>query len=141
MIIREATKADVAGIVKLLNSAEELRETKDRVYTAGSVISCLKNHINVVLVCADGPKVLGVLIGEAWHDKGFAYVANIVIDAKARKEGLGSMLYRHFESQCRRKKIRLICLFVKTSNKHMQTWSEKKGFKRGSSFYYYEKDI
>jgi len=141
MKIRTANKKDIKEIVKLINSAEELRETKKSKHDIKYISSHINNPMHQIYICEENNKIIGVLTAEVWKDKKYGFVSNIIMNKKFRKKGIGSLLFNKFEKYCKAKKFRKITFLTKISNKKMQKWSEKKGYKKGDSFYFYKKDL
>jgi RimJ/RimL family protein N-acetyltransferase len=50
-------------------------------------------------------------------------------------------LIEHLEDICKSNKLKHINALVKTNNKKMQNLNKKLGFKKGDTFYFYEKYI
>jgi len=141
MRIRPAKKQDVAQILALLNSAKELKTSKEAVFDADYVASYLNNPMNVALVCEEGSKIIGVLTAEIWDDKSYAFINDIVVAGGLRQKGVGSSLYRNFEALCKSRNLRKINFLVQTTNEAMLRWSQKQGFSKGHSFFFYEKNL
>lgn len=140
-MIRKARINDLNSVWKLLNSAEELRTTKDYTYSKELVKAYIKNPINFVFVYEEKGRTAGVINGEIWKDKGFAYIANLAVDKKYRRKGIATQLYNYLEDYCRKLGLKGIYALVKISNKKMQKLTKKAGFRKGDSFYYFEKEI
>jgi len=141
MIVRNAEKRDVQQILGLLNSAEELKTSKGFFYSPAYVESHLTNPVNEIIVCEDDSIIIGALTAEVWKDKGYAFISNIIVREDFRMKGAASLMYGEFEKNCKLKKIRSINFLVKTSNKIMHDWAEKRGFEREEQFFFYEKKI
>lgn len=140
-MIRKAKLKDVNAILRLLNSAEELKQIKDYVYPREYVTVFLKNPNNFIFVYEDNKKILGVICGEIWKDRGSVYISNIVVNNKNREKGIAAKLYHYLENYCKKNKIKLINAFAKVNNKRIHKFNEKMGFKKGEAFYYFEKKL
>lgn len=141
MKIRKAQRKDVDAIVKLLNSAEELKGNQQHQYPKDKVLAWMKNPLIHITVCTEGQKIIGVLAAEMWKREGDSFLLDIVAHKDHRGKGCGSLLFEEYEDRCRKMGIKSMISLVRTNNKNMQRWSAKKGYKKGHALYYYEKKL
>jgi N-acetylglutamate synthase-like GNAT family acetyltransferase len=134
MKVRKATRKDVKHILKIVSTAKEVEAYEGNKPDENFIRTHLSNPYNVMLVC-------GSLTAEMWQDKKYAFISTIVVHKETRGRGVGTMLYEAFEKSCKSHHIKAINFLVQTTNKKMQKWSEKKGFFKGHSMYFYEKGI
>ena len=141
MKVRNATAKDVRHILKLVSTAKEVEAYEGNKPSENFIRSHLYNPHNVMLVCEEKGKIIGSLTAEMWKDKKYAFISTIVVHKETRGMGVGTMLYNSFEKSCKKNHIKAINFLVLSTNKKMQNWSEKKGFRKGHLMYFYEKGI
>ena len=143
MKYRKATLKDTDSILELLRSTKELQGSLevDSVYSREfAEDSILDKERNLVLV-AEEEKLIGFLSAEIWQKKRFSFLADLVVIPEFRGRGITTQLYQEYESICKRLGIKVINGFVQAENSLMQNFLEKRSFKRGNNFNYYEKRI
>ena len=114
----------------------------DAVYSEDYVIDCIKDkNMNLILVAEEDKKIVGLLIAEIWDKKKYSFFVNFVVLHDHRSKGIGTKLYKAYEEHCKKHDLKTITALVQTSNKVMQLFCEKKGYKKGHELYFYEKDI
>jgi ribosomal protein S18 acetylase RimI-like enzyme len=141
MEVRKAQLKDVKQVLELLNATKEVRAYEGYKYHKEYVTSHLNNPMHLMLVCEEEGRILGVLCAEIWKDKKYSFVSNLVVSSTHRRKGRGRMLYSAFERYCRSKGLKVVNLLVLVTNKRMQKWCKKNGFKKGHALYFYEKNI
>ena len=144
MSIRNAELKDKEEILRLLIKTPELQGygEMDAVYSDDYVIDCIKDkNMNLILVAEEDKKIVGLLIAEIWDKKKYSFFVNFVVLPDYRSKGIGTKLYKAYEDYCNKHDLKTITALVQTSNKVMQQFCEKKGYKKGHELYFYEKDI
>ena len=141
MNVRNAGLDDVDVILELLNSSKYLQSHSDYKYTREFVEVSLNNPIYVVIVSEIDEKVVGVIIGEILEDHMSGFIVDLVVSSDFRGVGVGKSLYERYEELCNKKGVKKIEYLVNTSNDQMQKWSEKQGFEKGNTFYFYTKKL
>lgn len=140
MKIRKVARKDVNEIVRLFNSAKELKPGPsyrfDREYVSGH----FNNPLLLMLVCEENGKIAGAICGEIWGKLHYSFVSNIIVKKEMKGKGYGKKLMAAFISIAKKKNAGHILCLVQETNKNMQAFSKKLGFKRGYKFYFYEKD-
>ncbi|MBW3003173.1 GNAT family N-acetyltransferase [Candidatus Woesearchaeota archaeon] len=140
-MIRKARLKDLDAIWKLLNSAEELRGTKDFVYSKKWVREIITNPIEVCFVYVESGEIAGVICGEIWKNKGYSYLADVIVSQKHRRKGIATQLFKHYENFCKKNNVQSIFALAKVSNKKIHEWNKKMGFRKGEKFYYFDKNL
>ena len=144
MKIRNAHLKDEKEILGLLIRTPELQGYGeiDAIYSEDYVIDCIKDkEMNLVLVVEEDNKMVGLLIAEIWDKKGYSFLETFVVLPDYRSKGVGTKLYEFYEEYCKKSGLKIIVMLVQTSNKVMQQFCEKSGYKKGHDFYFYEKNI
>ncbi|MBU0979825.1 MAG: GNAT family N-acetyltransferase [Nanoarchaeota archaeon] len=140
-MIRKAAAKDVEELWKLINSSEELRPRADFSLSKDFIKAYIMHPVNFIFVYMDKGHIIGTIIGEAWKDRSFGYIANLVVHPEHRGRGVGTALYRHAEAHCRKLGLTSMNFFTEVGNRRMQRFAERMGYKRGKRFYYYDKEI
>lgn len=137
--VREATSGDREFLLTLLNGTPELLPFEDYAYDASYVEDALENGLNLVLI-AEEKEPLGLLVGEIWKKRGFGFIQNLAILPEARKQGVGTALFKRFQEECASAGVETIGALTKESNRIMQSWMGKHGFSQAKEkLFYYEK--
>ena len=97
-------------------------------------IESLINEKQIVLVAEENGKIIGFGMGERIAGN-IAFAHLLVVKKEYRNNGVGSMLSKAFESECKKRGIRLILLNAYSKNKKTLNFFHKKGYIRGSPVY------
>lgn len=144
MNIKNAKLKDTKQILDLLIKTPELQGygEMDAVYSEEYVIDCIKDQkMNLVLVAEEDKKIVGLLIAEIWDKKKYSFFVNFVVLPEHRSKSIGTKLYQSYEEHCKTHNLKTITALVQASNKVMQQFCQKKGYKKGHELYFYEKEI
>lgn len=144
MKIRNAQLEDMKEILDFLIKTPELQGCggMDAVYSQDYVVDCIEDKkINLMLVAEEDNKIVGILMAEIWDKKKYSFFVNFAVLPGYRSKGIGTKLYKEYEEYCKNRGLKIITALVQTSNKIMQHFCEKREYKKGHEFYFYEKDI
>ena len=143
MKIRKGKLIDLHQIYELLNETPELLGgTEGFSYDKTWIKSALTDkEREFFLIAEENNMIVGILSAELWKDKRYSFLIDIVVKPKWRKKGIASALLREYEKYCVKIKIKRFNGLVLVTNKRMQNFLEKRNFKRGDIFYYYEKRL
>ena len=139
--IRKAKTSDFQLLWKVLNETPELQsdsdgDTYDKMWLK-EVLSSSKE--NLVLIGEENKKFIGFAIVHYLRSVKQSLINDLFVVKEYRKKGIASMIMRECEKDAQEKGFRYITGFVRTTNKKMQKLKEKLGYKKGNSFYFYEK--
>jgi len=142
MRIRKGRLSDAKALYNLLRDTPELHAAEeDNLYTPEWVRSFLTSKSLLTLVAEEKKRVAGFIMAELWEKQGYSFLSNIAIVPEFRRQGVGSKLYKEYEAYCKKLKLKCINYLVLATNEKMQSWSEKHGFNKGKTLYYYEKKL
>ena len=135
--------SDSKILLRMLNSSLELQTNEEgNTYTIDWINDTLKDKKrNLFLIAEEDNKIAGFLIAEIWVNKRYSFINDTYIIPEYRRKGIASDLMKEYEIRCKRLKIKTIIGLVLTTNKKMHKFKEKLGYKRGNSFYLYEKRL
>lgn len=141
MKIRKAKKTDFRALWKILTNTPELQsdsegDTYDQKWLK-EVLSSPKE--NLTLIAEENKKFIGFAIVHYLISVKQSIVNDLFVVKEYRGKGIASKLMKECEKDAKKKKFRYITGFVRTNNKKMQKLKEKLGYKKGNSFYFYEK--
>ena len=138
-MLRKAQIKDVNKICVLFNSAKELGSAQS--HSKKFIKDYITTSVNFMFVYEEKNKIIGMINGQIWKNKGYAYIENLVVNKKFRKRGIATELYTHLEKYCKKLRLTGIYTLTEVSNKKVHKFNKKMGFKKGKSFYYFEKEI
>jgi len=143
IVLRDGKIEDAAPLLKMLNSADELQvNEKGGAYTKDWISDALLDKKrNLTIIVEDCGKIAGFLIAEIWKNKRYSFLNDIYINPNHRKGGIATRLMNEYEKRLKKLKINSIIELVLTTNETMHKFSEKSGFKKGNTFYIYEKKL
>lgn len=143
MRFRKGKLADLKELLLLLNKTPQLQTSKEgQTYTKEYVWGTLNDKKrNLVLIAEDKKKIIGFLTAEIWKDKKYSYFCDLFVKEGYRKKGIASKLIEQYETYCKKLGIKNFLGQVLTTNKNMQKFIEKRKYKRGNTFYWYERRI
>lgn len=142
MIIREANKNDLAGILALIKQLIDQHRQIDPYYKPFKDYRGLKSYIagavkdpnKLVLVAEDGDKILGYFMGEIEEapfyssEKYIGLVADTCVDKKFRRQGMLKKLFNKAVRWFKEKGINYVELSVDARNKEAVAAWRKLGF-------------
>jgi N-acetylglutamate synthase-like GNAT family acetyltransferase len=128
--IRRATQQDAAAIHSLygqLVSNPAVAVSPEHL----ARLSASEHHIVLVaeqagLVC--GTALLSLCEDVMFGTRPFAVVENVVVDQKARSQGIGSSLFREVEALCKKANCSKIMLLSSAQRKDAHKFFERQGF-------------
>lgn len=143
MKIRKGKISDLKELLKFLNETPELQSSKgEKTYTRAWVKDSLTDKDrNLVLIAEENNKIIGFLIAELWKKKKSSFFADIFVKPEYRKQGIATKLKDKYEKICKKLGLKTIVGLVLVTNKKMYKLMEKRGYKRGNKFYFYEKRL
>lgn len=140
MKIRKATIADAKTILHVLNATPELKPETTEGYTLDWLKGCIAARRRYEVLVAEDKKVIaGFLIANIEREEQSATLYALYVAPPYRKRGIAQRLYKTFEAQCKKYRMKTLTALVLIKNKRMQKWCKKHGYKRGKKFYFYEK--
>jgi len=141
--IRRGKLSDLKELMKFLNDAPELSSgSAEETYSKSYVKACLQDkNRDLVLIAEDRKKIIGFLMAELWQKKKNSFFLDLFVVPEFRERGIANRLREEYENILKKLKIDHISCLVLLTNKKMQKHVEKRGFKRGHKFYYYEKEL
>jgi len=144
MRIRNAEPKDAKQILDLLLRTPELQGSgeMDAVYSKEYVLDCIEDKkMNLVLIAEEDARMVGLLIAETWDKKKYSFLVNFVVLPDFRSKGIGRELYSNYEERCKKQGLKMIVALVQKTNKRMQEFCQRKGYKKGHEVFFYEKEI
>jgi ribosomal protein S18 acetylase RimI-like enzyme len=141
MIIRKGKLSDSDELLKLLNATPELQPSwEGTLYTRNWVRATLGGKKeDLVLIAEENGKIAGFLMAEMWGKKNHSFLDDLFVRAEYRKKKIATKLMDEYERICKKEKLKNIMLLTLTTNRRMQKFIEKRGYKKGNKFYIYEK--
>lgn len=143
MIIRKGKLSDLKELHTLLNQTPQLQGgTGEEIYSKIWIKSALTDKERELFLIAEEKKeIIGFLSAELWRNKRYSFLIDLFVKPRWREKGIAATLMKTYEKQCRKMKITRIIGLVLTSNKRMQKFIEKKSYRKGGTFYFYEKRL
>ena len=143
MKFRISKKTDFDFLWKVLTTTPELQSNSDgNTYDKKWLKEVLNTpKDNLVLIADENGEFIGFGIVHYLKSVKQLLVNDLYIVKDYRKRGMASKFMKEFEKDARKKKFRYLTGFVRTNNKKMQNLKEKLGYKKGNSFYFYEKRL
>ena len=94
----------------------------------------------IFLVAEENGEVVGFRMGERIAGN-IAFAHLLVVKKDKRGKGIGSILSKEFEKECKKRRLWLILSNVYAKNKKTISFFTKNGYKRGSLVYEFAKKI
>ncbi len=139
MKIKQATLKNIEPILKYLGKKTISRKNW-HIPHKKFISSYIKNKHNFFFIALDEKKVIGMINGELWGDKGFAYIGEISAKSKNQQEIINK-LFVYFKKFCKKKGIKLINTYVnKSKTKRIEIY-KKLGMKKIGKYIGLEKRI
>ena len=143
MKFRIAKRSDFNLLWNILTTTPELQsdsegDTYDKAWLK-EVLSTPKE--NLVLIAEEKDGFIGFGIVHYLKSVKQSLINDLFIVKEYRKKGIASKFMKEFEKDAKKKGFRYVTGFVRTNNKKMQKLKEKLGYKKGNSFYFFEKKI
>ncbi len=129
MRIRKAALDDLPAIERLISQTSEVQTPSGHDLGPAYNRELLKNGIG--LVAEVTMQFAGFLLAEADKKTGFSYLPYLVIARKYRGLGLGSMLLRAYEVECKKRGIHLLIVDAPAFNKKALQFYRQRGFVQG----------
>ncbi len=139
--LRKAKKEDIAAIHKLLNSERYLKATKKDFFPKRWIEAHINSPDSFIFVCEIGGKVAGVLLGDIWLKRRVAFERCVVVKSAFRKRKVAAGLFKYFENFAWRKGIRYVYGMASPSNRKIQKFLRRRGFKKGYKLIFYGKAL
>ena len=142
MKIRKGKLSDLQEVYKTLNKTLELQGgTGGETYSKEWVKTALTDkERELFLIAEEKNKIIGLLSAELWKNKKYSFFLDIFVEPEYRKKGVASALLKEYEEICKDIGIKKFIALVLITNKRMQNFIEKRNYKRGDKFYFYEKN-
>ena len=143
MQIRKGKISDFKELMEILNSTPQLQDSKDgKSYSRKWVEASIKDEKdNFILIAEERGRLAGFLLSEVWRNKNFSEMVDLYVKPEFRKMGVATMLVKRYEKNCRKYHLNSISALVLASNKRMQKFMKKNGYKKGNIFYFYGKQM
>jgi ribosomal protein S18 acetylase RimI-like enzyme len=138
MKIRLATKKDVGRIMQLLNGDVYLTGTSGD-YAKKDIEIFVSTKIIRVFLCEIDGKVVGMCKIDVYGS--YCYLNLISVDKNYRGKGIGSTLLDYVEKYLKKKGIGEIEGLTDESNKIMQNFFSRRGYKKGHKYIHYWKEF
>ena|SRR3989338_7766667 len=136
--IRLANKKDAGRILRMLNSAPELRGGKQG-YTKEMVNEYISNKNFKIFIYESDKKIAGISLAQFWKKAKYVYLFDLIIKRKYREKGIATILMNHLELEAKKQKMNLVYGHVHKDNKKMQNLLSRIKYKRGKENVYYSK--
>ncbi|MBI2656363.1 GNAT family N-acetyltransferase [Candidatus Woesearchaeota archaeon] len=104
------------------------------------VESYIKNKNNFFFLAIENNKIIGIISGELWKDKKFAYLGRIDVKRKNNRE-IAKKLFKYLIKFCKENKITLINTYLRKSNKIIMKLYANLGLKKKSEYVYMELNV
>ncbi len=132
MIIRHATLKDVEACFNLANIPEL------EIQGGGSPpkfwFEAVINKKQIFLVAEENKNIIGFRMGERIAGN-IAFAHLFVVKEEYRNKGIGSMLSKAFEKECKKRGINLILCNAYAKNRKTLNFFRKQGYMKGSLVY------
>jgi GNAT superfamily N-acetyltransferase len=140
MILRHATEKDVHDIYKIGTSTTEFElSRKIKFYKKSELRQWIKDKKNnIVLVAVLDGKIIGFTVCKVMSHH-WAMVDNFYVLKKYRKEGIGTYIEDHLESQLRKRKVKYVTRLVGADHRNSRMFLKKRGFREHDKYIWIDK--
>ena len=141
IIIQNISREDVDEIIRLGLSTPELhvQSEKPMYYSKEALASFITSPTDIHLVAKVNNKIAGYRLATFNPYLKEAYLLDMVVKPEFRRKGIASELYKKTFEILEAKGCQWMWTLVKEDNTLMQQILKKKGFQKGSKFYFYHK--
>jgi len=139
MKIKQATLKDLEIILKFIGP-KQLQRKDWHIKSKKFITSYIKNKHNFFLIAIDKNKVIGIINGELWGDKGFAYLGEIEAKGKNKTEIINK-LFKYFKNYCKKRNINLINSYVNKNKSTLIKTYKRLRMKQKGTYLYFERRI
>lgn len=142
-MIRRGELSDLRILMKFLNETPELQADKEgETYSEDWVKACITDkERDLVLIAEKEEETAGFLIAELWTKKKQSFLSDIYVKEEFRRKGIASKLEKEYEKIIKEMGIKTIITLTLTDNSKMHHFFNKNNYKKGHTFYLYEKEL
>jgi len=140
--IRRGQVKDLNQVYILGSRTEELKFSKKiRFHIKPEFVEWIKKpKTNIFLVADDSGKIVGFLYAKI-IDRDWCMLDNLVVDNMHRNKGIGYEMLEQLYKILKKEKVDYMQTLVEANHKNSQKFWKGKGFNKGKTFVWYEKEI
>ena len=135
--IRLAEMSDVPALLRLFNSDTKIFGDDETGFGERDIREYVLDKKKKMFVCEVDKKIVGALMAD-YHET-YSHLETLIVDRSFQRNGAGSALFDHYESDLKLLNIPLIEVMTEAGNNVMQELLKKRGFRKGNEFVFFSK--
>jgi ribosomal protein S18 acetylase RimI-like enzyme len=137
ILIRKACASDIHRVVEISKSVRQLENYPKQKLGRAEFEIFLGNSFTFMLVAKIERKVVGYIT--AFRSDDYFFLPYAAVDKKYRRHGIAKMLLENVEEIAKNDKCKYILYTAYTSNKAIEKFSKKMGYKKSRTLIQYYK--